>query len=94
MSLTDFVLPGVVRDLHGVHFKAAVALPDAVDSRDVGTGVIHLLHQLQEGTFHLSVWAFQPSACPTLSKPGVMSPPWEAFLCEKEKGAGYKNNRG
>lgn len=37
----------VVRDLHDVELQTRVALSDAVDAGDVGTRLVHRLHQLR-----------------------------------------------
>lgn len=36
----------VVGDLHDVELQTRVTLPDAVDAGDVGTRLVHRLHQL------------------------------------------------
>lgn len=41
IPLTQLVSSGVVRDLHDVELQARVALPNAVDTGDVGTLFIH-----------------------------------------------------
>ena len=46
-SLTDFVLPGMVGDLHGIQLQALVALANVINPCDVGAHFIHNLHQLQ-----------------------------------------------
>lgn len=40
----------VIRDLHDIQLQTRVALPDAVDPSDVGTLLIHQLHQLKKQT--------------------------------------------
>lgn len=42
------MLPGVVRDFHGIHLQALRAFPDVVDPGDVGTLFIYHLHHLEE----------------------------------------------
>lgn len=42
------MFPRVVGNLHDVELQALVALPDAVDAGDVGTGLVHGPHQLEE----------------------------------------------
>jgi len=46
--LTYFVLRGVARDDHGYNIKAVGAEAQAVDTGDVGTFVVHRLHQLNQ----------------------------------------------
>lgn len=46
-DLTNFVLPGVVGDLHGVQLQALVALADVINPGDIGAHFIHNLHQLK-----------------------------------------------
>lgn len=47
VCLTQFVFSWVVRDLHDVELQTRVALSDAVDAGDVGTRLVHRLHQLR-----------------------------------------------
>lgn len=46
--LTQLVFPRVVGNLHDVELQALVALPNAVDAGDGGTGLVHRPHQLEE----------------------------------------------
>lgn len=42
------MFPRVVGNLHDVELQALVTLPDAVDAGDVGAGLVHGPHQLEE----------------------------------------------
>lgn len=48
-TLTQLVVPGVVRDLHGIDLEPARALAQAVRAGDGGALLIHHLHQLGTG---------------------------------------------
>lgn len=42
------MFPRVVGNLHDVELQALVAFPNAVDAGDVGAGLVHRPHQLEE----------------------------------------------
>lgn len=47
-SLTDFMFPGVVRNLHSIQLEALVTLANVVNSGDIGAHFIYNLHQLKD----------------------------------------------
>ena len=51
-DLTNFVLPRVVGDLHGVQLQALVALADVINPGDIGAHFIHDLHQLENNEWN------------------------------------------